>query len=180
MGSRRVTSPSILARNGAQKKLVGEFEGYGPQPVRKSGNVNAGFTGCGKTRPWYKTSRLCNMARLQSFRKCHKMNTGFSPCGNDLPSLPTIQEHLPPPSGLHHRYQHTRLVPWPGVNRDGGRFVIPWFCLHDVGHKCLRIAVIQREPAALNLHQYRVSGLEYMIHIMQREFVFARSEEHTS
>ena len=58
-----------------------------------------------------------------------------------------------------------------GIDGDGGRPVGRGFGGHDVGHEGLRIAVIEREPGALNLDQNGVAGLEDVVYVVQRELV---------
>ena len=64
-------------------------------------------------------------------------------------------------------------MPWAGVDGDGRRLEVLRLGGHDVAHKSLRIAVVEREPRTLNLDQHRMSGLEDVIHIVQRKLVFA-------
>ena len=42
---------------------------------------------------------------------------------------------------------------------------------HDVGHEGLRVAVVEREPGALDLDHHGVAGLEDVVHVVQRELV---------
>jgi hypothetical protein len=63
--------PRLLLRGSASIMDIGFDEEYGLQlkgtgfsPYIESKKQTRGFAGCGKTRPWHKTSRLCNRARL--------------------------------------------------------------------------------------------------------------------
>ena len=52
--------------------------------------------------------------------------------------------------------------------------VVAGFGPEDIGYEGLRIAVIEREPAGLDLHHDAVAGQEDVIRIWQRELVRQR------
>src|SRR3546814_5769841 len=58
--------------------------------------------------------------------------------------------------------------------------IIPGLGEEDVGDESLRVAVVERELARLDLHHDPVPRLEHVIHRRQAEFIALRSEEHTS
>ena len=73
---------------------------------------------------------------------------------------------------VHQRHFKRGIVAGAGVDGDGGRLIVGGLGFHDVGHEGLRVAVIEREPGALDFDHHRVAGLEDVINIVQREFVF--------
>ena len=54
-----------------------------------------------------------------------------------------------------------------GVDGDGGGLVGLGLGGHDVGHKGLWVAVVEREPGALDLYQYGVAGFEDVVDIVE-------------
>ena len=70
-------------------------------------------------------------------------------------------------AGVHQRDLQVGVVVGVGVDRDGGGLVVLGFGGHDVGHKGLRVAVVEREPGALNLDHHGVPGLEDVVDVVE-------------
>ena len=74
---------------------------------------------------------------------------------------------------VHQRQLQIRIMLRVRVDRDRRRLVVFRLGRHDVGHERLRVAIVEREPCALDLHHHRVPGLEDVVHVVQAEPVFA-------
>src|ERR1700722_10824208 len=70
-------------------------------------------------------------------------------------------------AGIHQWKLQVRIMVRIGVDGDGCRLVVLRLSSHDVRHEGLRVAIVEREPGALNLDHYRVSCFEDMIDVMQ-------------
>ncbi len=62
----------------------------------------------------------------------------------------------------------------PGVDALLGGFIVRGLCGHDAGHEGLRVAVVEREPAALHLDHDAMAFEEDVVGGVQGEFVFLR------
>ena len=70
-------------------------------------------------------------------------------------------------AGVHQGQLQLRIVVRIGVDCDRRRLVVLGPGGHDVWHKCLRVAVVEREPGALNLNRHRVACFEDMIYVVK-------------
>src|ERR1700722_1509389 len=75
---------------------------------------------------------------------------------------------------LHHRQPYgARFI--AGSEHGLSRFhVVRWFRKEDTGHVGLRVPVIQREPAGLDLHHDSMSWLEHVVGGRKSEAIFLR------
>ena len=74
--------------------------------------------------------------------------------------------------GGHHWNFKGGVVAGTGIDGDRGGLVVGGPGIHDVGHESLGVAVVEREPGALNFDHDCVAGLENVIDVVQREFKF--------
>ena len=74
-------------------------------------------------------------------------------------------------SWIHHGQLERGVVAGAGVDGDGRGFVVRGFGLHDIGHEGLRIAIVEREPGALNFDHDGVAGFEDVVYIVKAELV---------
>src|ERR1035437_1635921 len=69
-------------------------------------------------------------------------------------------------AGTDQRHLHRRVMPCARVDGDCRRPVVAGFRGHDIGHKTLRIAVVERKPCTLDFDHHRVAGLEDVVHVV--------------
>src|ERR1035437_1698627 len=76
-------------------------------------------------------------------------------------------------AGTDQRHLYRRVMPCARVDGDCRRPVVAGFRGHDIGHKPLRIVVVDRKPCTLDFDHHRVAGLEDVVYVVQRELVLA-------